>query len=237
MKFDCACDACSKGYFWNRDGELWVEIPKNASSSIKLKPSRYIDLPARDGEAVFPRRFNFPAHRYPGRGNPVDQGFEKGWAVLREPVDRFKSLLAHYFLGHEGRRIAGKEWLHSLRGCDASPHDLSSPACQRCGRTAGRAPCQHNICDFVLENWASIHTIGEPHHFSSQASFIPPEFFKLDYRFYDMGWAREKFATTNASSSSLIEVSEKNVVQIRHLYIDDVELWEKFTNERNKYES
>jgi hypothetical protein len=88
-----------------------------------------------------------------------------------------------------------------------------------------------NICDIVLDNWNHIEKLSEPHHFNSQSSFIPNEFFNLSYMIYHMDELSLYFgldANINSSGSSDVVISDSNLERIKKLYADDFELYSKY---------
>lgn len=180
--FKCYCRYCAtKTYLWNLKGYLWVEIPKNASSSIK-------------------------------RTNPVHQSsieriktFDKGFLVLREPLNRFKSMISHYFVDGY-RNVYGHQWLKKQGYTEWS---------------------RETIVDIVLDNWDNLKDISEPHHFNTQKSFIPNEVWDIpNLVVYDIN-DNIPFIEVheNKSKSEEINLSEYQEKKVKELYSDDIELY------------
>tara|TARA_R100000008_G_C3586487_1_gene172821 strand:- start:1116 stop:1760 length:645 start_codon:yes stop_codon:yes gene_type:complete len=203
---ECECKYCQKNsYLWKiNKNELWVEIPKNASTTIKVIHN------IRDRTAVSVNKKEI-INKVIHTGEIV-----RAWAILRDPIDRFKSLLSHFFLAG-GRHHVGKKWLESIRG--DSPY--YTPKLQHLNES--------NVCDAVLANMLFLNKIDEPHHFNTQKSFIPDILFDLKIiNFYDMKWARKQWPTINSSKPNEIYISAKNEHIIRHLYADDFKLYNQY---------
>jgi hypothetical protein len=72
---ECECPYCIKqGFLWVLEGKLWIEIPKNGSSSIKNLQKR--KLKKADNNDIENLEWFF---------------------VYRNPIERFKSLVYYYF--------------------------------------------------------------------------------------------------------------------------------------------
>jgi hypothetical protein len=161
------------------NGLLWVAIPKCGSTSIREKsPSQKLICPSDVSK------------------------FKEGFAVLRDPVDRFKSLVAMFFLtgshGKHGHRLLGD-------------HTDST------------------IVEVVLCRFPEIEHMKGSHHWHTQKSFIPESFYKLENpHFYDMGWLRENYAVSNVGNSSCVQITEKQRKEILEIYAEDVELYERY---------
>ena len=180
--FKCYCRYCAtKTYLWKLHGYLWVEIPKNASTSIK-------------------------------RTNRVEQisidrikTFDKGFLVLREPLNRFKSMISHYFVDGY-RNVHGHHWLKKQGYTEWS---------------------NETLVDMVLDNWDNLKDISEPHHFNTQKSFIPNEVWDIpNLVVYDMN-DNIPFIEVheNKSKSEEINLSEYQEKKVKELYSDDIELY------------
>ena len=195
VKFNCKCDYCindnfpNHSYYWTNinysNGQVWIEIPKNGSGSIKHTIGK--DRKKINVEDV--------------------SNFEKGFVVLREPLDRFKSLLAHYLLDGGTRLRFGQKWLEEIN-IITEVND-------------------NTVCDIALENFDKIELIKEPHHFNSQTSFIPDEFYNLNkFEFVPME-ALDKLCDRhqNSSPSNDVIITEKNENIIKDLYKEDFELY------------
>ena len=182
------------------NSEVWIEIPKNGSYNLKQLKFNY------DSRYSVESQPNSKIHKI----TKIDKSKHKtGFVILRNPIDRFKSLLSHYFIN--GSRLSmGSDWLKLIKAeyVDAS-----------------------NIADIVLDNWAVIGSIKEPHHFNSQKSFIPNEFFEIESKFYDLKHLSSIFgvnSNVNSSNSSKIQLTENNLNQLHNLYTSDFELYENF---------
>ena len=203
MKLNCNCDYCNyNGYLWLlKNNMVWVEIPKNASYNLKSY------------------RLNFTSdyqieqnpNSYLTKINNIDLNIHKrGFVILRNPIDRFKSLISHYFI--QGRRIKqGKKWLSDLGFENYN---------------------NNNIIDIIFNVWDKIKTIGAVHHFNSQSSFIPDEFFEIkNHMVYNTNEVSFMFGLPkgiNSSNSSNIFISDKNLKNILDIYKDDVDLYRKY---------
>ena len=171
----------------SKDGKVWVEIPKNGSTTIKR------NFPFTDTLNI----------------NKI-KNYSSGFCVLRDPVKRFKSLLSHYFLEGGGRYNHGKKWLTKN---------------YRRTRVNGE-----NIADIVLQDINKLQSIREPHHFNTQLSFIPKQFFELDCTFYDISEISEKLnvPVLNTSPKEKITLSEEALKSVKEIYKDDFILYEKY---------
>lgn len=203
MKLNCKCGYCRDNtYIWNiQDNMVWVEIPKNATYNLKIR--RFYNKPDVKMRILKP--------------NDILK-YKRAFTIIREPIGRFKSLLAHYFTdGLRKEHGNNLKWLETLgyNSLDVNPN---------------------NICDIILDNWNLIENVDEPHHFSSQASFIPNEFFQINHIIFELNESTLYFGLEpnfNSSNSSEIYISEENRKRIIQLYIDDVQLYEKYiTNGR-----
>lgn len=202
MKFNCSCDYCNRNtYLWVlNNGIVWVEIPKNASYNLK--------------EFKFKYDSRFPIETQPNsfikKINAIDLDTHKrGFVILRNPIDRFKSLISHYFI-NGSRVINGKHWLNNL-----GIHHWDN----------------NNILDIIFENWHNIKNISEPHHFNSQSSFIPKEFFKIPHMVYKIDEVSLMFGLQtgiNSSGSSNVFVSNENLKKIIDIYEDDINLYKRY---------
>lgn len=192
MNIKCNCSYCStRTYAWLVDNsKVWVEIPKNASALIKsqvyrnqMQILRYDDL----------------------------KDYENGFLFLRNPIDRFKSLLAHYFLKGGIRYHHGVNWLNLTN--------------IKIGVT------NENIAKVVLDNFDKINLISEPHHWNTQYSFIPKTFFLLDFNFYDLSEVSKVFGIDkkqNTSDSFNIVLSNDDIQLINEYYKEDFILYDKY---------
>jgi hypothetical protein len=179
---------------------IWIEIPKNASFNFKNAKLKFDS--------------NLPVDVQPNallkKVDKIDLSEHKrGFVILRNPIDRFKSLLSHYFI--EGYRTGvGKYWLYQLGINNVD---------------------NNNIVDIVFDNWDKIGNIGAPHHFNSQSFFIPKEFFQINHITYDINEINFMFGLemgVNSSASSDIQISNKNLEKIIDIYKDDIKLYQKY---------
>lgn len=204
MKLECGCNYCVRNtYIWLLKNDIiWVEIPKNGSYNLKQFRLNYnsehpIEL---QPNALISKIHNIDLNLH-----------KRGFVILRNPIDRFKSLVSHYFI-QGSRAHLGKHWLNSMGIYSWGNND---------------------ILDVVFENWDNIGNISEPHHFNSQASFIPSEFFQMNHMVYNVDEISFMFglqAGINSSGSSNIKISEDNLEKIIDIYKDDVELYKKYFN-------
>lgn len=189
MDYSCNCVYCrTKGYLWkvNRN-TVWVEVPKNGSAVLKEK---------------------FFKSRKPLKESQV-LGMSKGIVVVRNPIDRFKSMLSHYFI--DGTRVnTGKHWLK-----------------KRLGVTTFNS---ENIAEIVLTNFDDLSSIEEPHHFFTQSSFIPKEFYFLpEIEFVNLNNISSRFRVPkdNISSSSSIILNDSHIERLNFLYKEDFDLFDR----------
>jgi len=190
--FNCNCKYCTvNGYIWSIDNKkIWIEIPKNGSSVLKYK---YFENKKRN------------------LINEVEmQNYNSGFVILRNPIDRFKSLLSHYFI--DGNRSNfGKLWFNN------NINNLNYS--------------KKNISKFVIDNWDSIDKISAPHHWNPQSFFIPDSFFNLkNIEVYDIKDLSKNFNVpiTNTSSSSDIYLSQSCLNFIEKKYKKDFHLFQKY---------
>lgn len=202
MQFNCKCHYCRlNGYVWELPNNIiWVEIPKNASMNLKKFKFNFQSGIITDEPNALLKKVN-----------NIDLVLHnRAFTILRNPIDRFKSLISHYFV--EGRRVEhGKYWLSNYIGIQN--YDIN------------------NIVDIVLDNWNKIHQIIEPHHFNSQFSFIPKQFFLMNHIVYDVSEVSFMFGLqrdVNTSKSSDIILNETQINKIKELYKEDVDLYQKY---------
>ena len=143
--------------------------------------------------------------------------FKKGFVVLRDPVDRFKSLVAMFCLLNDSRRHRGT----ALKAGPWSDHGTAL-----LGHHDGAA-----IAEVVLRNFAKLSTLpyNLRDHWFTQKSFIPPAFFELeDPRFYDMEWLRKNHKASNTTPSASVQISAEQREEILKIYAEDVILYERY---------
>jgi hypothetical protein len=203
MKINCSCAYCTNNtYIWSiNDSVVWIEIPKNGSYNLKQFRFKFDSTKKESEQVSLLKKIN----------ESEIKSFKRGFVVLRNPIERFRSLLSHYFIkGGRFDNKMGPNWLNSL-GISNFNND--------------------NICDIVLDNWNHIEKLSEPHHFNSQSSFIPNEFFNLSYMIYHMDELSLYFgldSNINSSGSSDVVISDSNLERIKKLYADDFELYSKY---------
>lgn len=136
------------------------------------------------------------------------ENYSESFLVFRDPIERFKSLCSHYLL--DGSRLKyGQSWMNIL-GLDVNNYN--------------------GIADMVLSNFQELSKISEPHHWSSQSSFIPDFVFDKDVKIYGMSQISEELGVPqqNISSSNKIELSENDIERIKLLYEDDFKIYDKY---------
>lgn len=204
MKLNCSCNYCKMNtYLWELgNGLVWVEIPKNGSYNLKQFRLKY------DSQYSVNEQPNSLIKRL----ETLDTSIHKrAFVILRNPIERFKSLVSHYFI-KGGRAQFGKHWLANV-----GVHNWSND----------------DLVDIILENWNHIGRISEPHHFNSQNSFIPKEFFETSHMIYDMSELSLIFGLNigvNSSGSSDIKLNDENLKKIIDIYEDDIELYQRYFN-------
>lgn len=202
IKFNCSCDYC------NRNTYLWVL--NNGIVWVEIPKNASYNLK----QFKFKYDSRFPIETQPNsvikKINAIDLDTHKrGFVILRNPIHRFKSLISHYFI-NGGRAINGKQWLNNL-----GIHHWDN----------------NNILDIVFQNWYAIDTIFEPHHFNSQSSFIPKEFFEIPHMIYEINEVSLMFGLQsgiNSSGSSNVFVSNENLKKIIDIYEDDINLYKAY---------
>jgi hypothetical protein len=202
MKFNCECDYCKRNtYLWQlKNGIVWVEIPKNGSYNLKEFKFKY------DSRFPIENQKNSILNKIQN----IDTNIHKrAFTIIRNPIDRFKSLVSHYFI-NGSRNAYGKSWLTSL-GIQETNSD--------------------KVVSDVLKNWHFISKIFEPHHFNSQKSFIPNEFFEIPHMIYNVSELNLMFGLQvgiNSSNSSGIKIYDNDLEKIIKIYEDDINLYSKY---------
>ena len=142
--FKCNCEKCvrRRDWYWVKGNVIWVEIPKNGSTVLKT---------------VFNRNVNLD-------GFTIDK---ESFCIIRDPLDRFKSLLSSYFFINHKKEIIGKSWFDEYIGGEYDNQTIS---------------------DIIINNFDKLSLILNPHHFNSQSSFIPNEFYNCNYKFFGMDY-------------------------------------------------
>lgn len=201
-KIECNCHYCNKyknTFLWYVPlyNSVWIEIPKNASSSIKAQ--------IRENQ----KRYEFPQLRI--KAEEV-KNYNSAFAIIREPIGRFKSLLHHFFIGGY-RTNYGKEWLKKFEIEEYN---------------------ENNICEIVLEYFDQIDEIYAAHHFRAQAHFIPKEFFEINYKIYDLKNLKDNIGLEHEINQSdkltceKIAINDSCLKLIKELYFEDFELYNKY---------
>ena len=203
MKINCNCEYCiNNTYIWSVNNDaVWIEIPKNGSYNLKEFRFKFDSTKKESQQSSLLTKINISEIN----------NFTRGFVILRNPLERFRSLLSHYFIN--GSRF------HSNKG----PNWLNLLGIQNFNNS--------NICDIVLDNWEHIHLLAEPHHFNSQRSFIPNEFFNLSFMIYHIDDLSLYFGLQtgiNSSDSSNIIISDTNFLRIKKMYEDDFDLYTKY---------
>lgn len=184
--FNCNCYYCKeRTYVGIINNGLYIEIPKNASTLIK---DRYV---------IGKCDFRLNEHNV--------HNFDKCLIVLRHPIQRFSSLISHYFI--DGlRKKYGKMWVEKNKLEDKS--DI--------------------IIDFILDNFEKLKDIHEPHHFNSQVSFIPKLVLDVNVHFIDINDVNTYFkinTVTNSSNSFNVNFTKSQKNKIKNIYSYDYEFY------------
>ena len=186
-QFNCHCNYCSDGgnYIWKKDKDLFIEIPKNGSSSLK----------------------NSILGEYQ-RTKVIPEDFEKSIAIVRNPVNRFKSLCAMYFSEETKRKLKGLVWLKEHHLGEFNPSTIAS---------------------VVLKNFDKVNNgLLEPHHWDQQISFIPQEIFSkpvLLVRLQDLSFVFPSVPHVNKTDKSQIVITEDDLSLIKEKYANDFKLY------------
>jgi hypothetical protein len=191
--FECDCIYCKTHTYVNIIGDiLYNEIPKNATSLIKTNYCNQESDILLNYENI--------------------KNYNKALIVIRHPVDRFASLISHYFQG--GRKKYGNSW---LRAKSINGNNLNDKI------------------DLILNEFDSLQEIGEPHHFNSQVSFIPNVIMDISTDIIDISEINRYFQKSeklNQSKSKEILFTTSQKDRIKRIYNDDYEFYK--TNLKNK---
>jgi hypothetical protein len=181
--FECNCDKCvdKRDWYWGKGYTIWVEIPKNGSSTLKKEFSKVVYL------------------------NDFTNNKES-FCIIRDPLDRFKSLLSSYFFINHRKEIIGKPWFDKYIGGEYDTQTIS---------------------DIVINNFDKLSLIHMPHHFNSQSSFIPHEFYNCNYKFFGMNYL-DKYRPSNVSISKDINLSNNCIEFLHDFYHEDFIIYNKF---------
>jgi hypothetical protein len=200
MKFNCNCDYCKKNTFiWSINSKIiWIEIPKNGSYNLKTIKFKYDSETPDDFTKTNLRRETLE----------TISNFNRAFVILRNPIERFTSLISHYFIdGGRAQKGFGKRWL-DLIGVNDYSHE--------------------NLIEIVLTNFDKIGLIEEPHHFNTQKSFIPEKLFDSNLFFMDLSELDLFFSLNkklNTSDSSRFRLTDNQFDKIKNLYIEDWNLY------------
>lgn len=195
----CSCWYCNQHdwlFEFPNEDKIYLEIPKNASSIAHS----YFGI-ARCNNNLHLTLDEFK--------NLKDNKDLSGVIILREPIDRFKSLISHYFF-NGGRKDKGKEWLktHQLPELNYS-----------------------TAAEVILDNFHRINSISEPHHWFPQSYFIPDEFIQLKkIQVYNLDTFRKEVTqrVVNTSNSQDVEISKKDRNRIEQIYSNDFKLYNTY---------
>ena len=170
----------------------WFEIPKNGTVSIKW------------------------ANRNRGHIKNRTKPDTKILIVWRDPVDRFKSIIKHYFVEKGGRYQFGVDFLSRL------DKDITSMSIEQ-------------IVDFVLDNLDKLSTKDEVHHFYPQVRFIDYEHYH-NFEFVDMKDITKRFQTNFLNKSKAIDINftDKQISKIKEIYSEDYEFYNNYVKESHE---
>lgn len=132
-KSDCSCHFCKRHrvpWLWKLENCFWFEIPKNSSTGIKQNnPDRkMVNEIGNDDVAYF---------------------------IYRNPIDRFESLMSHFFEKGNHRRY--EKW--------------GIPLFKRFGYNIDHLTPNQKV-ELILDNLHRIPSAYEPHHFWPQSRFL-----------------------------------------------------------------
>lgn len=188
---NCTCRYCTKWgwpllWYIPKINTYWFETPKNGTVSVKWgqKVRKHITVPPDDIIT------------------PV--------VVWRDPVERFKSLIKHYFVKNGGRTKFGSNFL-KRHGMDLKNMNLS------------------DITDFVLDNIHTLNEKDEVHHFYPQVVFIDEENYST-FELIEISQVSSRFKVGKLNVSNVkvdLEFSEEQVEKIKNLYYLDYMFYEK----------
>jgi len=187
---NCNCGYCQK-WGWPSLWHIpklnlhWFETPKNGTVSIKWGHKR---------------RHHITVHRKPETSIIV---------VWRDPVDRFKSIIKHYFIKKGGRYSFGVQFL------ERNEKDINKMS-------------KSEIVDFVLDNLDKLTTVDEVHHFYPQVAFIKDDFYN-NFEFIQMKDICKRFCvnTLNVSQKVELQFTETQIGKIKEIYKKDYEFYNK----------
>jgi len=184
----CECAYCAVNnmpniYHCNRR-LYWTEIPRNASSAMK-------------------DTFNWQLIPH---SEITKHGVVKPIVIYRDPVERFVSLIDHYFNGAVGRSPYGRDWFQEVLNKDM----LSLTPKQR--------------VDCVLESLDQLHNIAQRHHFLEQTKFIATDYFS-EYTMIPLSEASKILNIGNSHKSIRIigidHFDSDQIDKIKKIYHED----------------
>lgn len=191
MKFrECKCFYCNVYGFpllWKipKISSLWLEIPKNGSSVIKTTYG--ID---RKTEYMIKDWHTSPLL-------PI-------LVVLRDPMERFRSLYAHYFLEHGGRFKFGEPVIGDRNALD--PETI----------------------DYAMNKLLEMDSFHQVHHFYPQSFFVPKEFRTRikPMWLHDLSKNLNLPKTNTTVESYTVKFNKQQEERIRDIYKQDYEMLE-----------
>lgn len=217
VNFKCHCKYCRVyNFLWLLDDEMiWVEIPKNGSAGLKSTRFGYVVKVDKNG--LIPLDEDSRLKPLP-RLNPAR--YKKGFFVLRDPVERFKSNFAYFFGNGGARAYLGHEWL--MR------NDLFVSKNFKDYKNLSH----EDKLDLIFDNWELMANFEGVHHFNSQASFIPDEFDKLEQKMiFEMKHLSPIFGfeeKINVSNSTSIVLKPHQEYLVKEYYTEDYDLIRKY---------
>tara|TARA_R110000796_G_C14425650_1_gene420483 strand:- start:138 stop:761 length:624 start_codon:yes stop_codon:yes gene_type:complete len=204
VNFNCNCRYCQEiSYVWEFNKKIvWVEIPKNATCYLKTFLFKFENDQWQNNS---PQPFSLikSIKKY------QISNYKRGLLILRNPIDRFKSLISHYFIDGSKVHQGGKEWLNKYSNQYTSYND---------------------VVDIVLNNWDKVSLLYQPHHWNTQNSFIPDNFFNLSNHILTLEELPLFFSIppVNISSSNKVFLSKNHINKLEKLYYDDFVLYDNY---------
>ena len=197
------------------DTTVWIEIPKNGSAAIKTTRFGFVVINKEDNILPPPKDCRIQ----PIEASDISK-YRKGFIILRDPIERFKSNISYFF--YKGvKQYLGREWMIRNGFLD-----------EKIGfKGFKNIPIEDRI-DLILNNWSKMENFDGIHHFNSQAHFIPSEFDNLKYRMaFKMKDLTKIFGfedKINYSSSKKVPINSEHEKIIKELYKEDYDLIEKY---------
>jgi len=199
---ECNCWFCERGlvqvihtFEMNGVREFWLDIPKNASTAMK----HHFEL--GKNPSIMPKAL------YRTMGNHY-----KPFAIYRDPMDRFVSLLNHYLTpsGPYGRFAKGTAALADM-GVDINEVGI------------------HERMELFMEYLPKLAGFHQVHHLYPQTYWLPEEF--KEFTWIPMHKVGEIFGIKNTTPGSgiitrdMLTIRQKNFVQEE--YRDDYEYFKE----------